>query len=63
MILHNEKTLKLFKNRTKKMCRICFDDIESTQGDELNPIISICFCRNENGNIHLNCLRNWVNMG
>jgi E3 ubiquitin-protein ligase DOA10 len=38
-------------------CRLCFDVASE---DPKNPLISICKCKGTINNIHLNCLKVWL---
>ena len=51
----NKKKAQPAEART---CRICLCE-ESEEKDD--PIISVCRCKGYAGNIHLMCLREWLN--
>ncbi len=38
-------------------CRLCYD---IAGDDETNPMLSICKCKGSVNNIHLNCLKLWL---
>ena len=40
-----------------RACRICLDDDETLD----NPIVNCCECKGAAGDIHINCLREWLN--
>lgn len=40
----------------EKMCRICFGDNDDSE----NPLVQPCKCIGSMGNIHIDCLRQWL---
>ena len=64
-IINEEKKDASFKNKDKskatpvepRTCRICLCE-ESEEKDD--PRVNVCQCK-EAGNIHLMCLREWLN--
>ena len=57
---------KYNSKENEKFCRICFQKgIKSLQGNndsEIDPLISVCKCRDSMKYVHLSCLKNKINL-
>lgn len=56
---------KLTEQSDEAVCRICWgteqeDNANAKSDDEPNPLISPCKCTGTMGQIHLKCLRSWL---
>jgi len=50
------------RENINEICRFCYLP-EQNQDDIKNPLISICKCSGSMKFIHLECLKEWLNMG
>lgn len=45
------------KNKSNRICRICYGDDTTSE----NPLICPCICKGSMKYIHYECLKNWLN--
>ena len=59
-LINVSKSIKKFKNKTPKICRICFLEEDPLENFN-NPLVQPCKCSGSLKYIHLNCLKHWLN--